>query len=478
VRGIPSIVANFGFFLQITGLLLALPIAIGLQNAEVQAVASIIATCFISFGVGFILNSYCERKELDETKSLLLMIITFTILPLVLMIPYVWNNVFSSGNPFDLLTNAYFETVSGFTTTGFTFIANTQILPISLLFYRSLVEFIGGVGFVYLLVAFLYPNRSLGAFAEAFGMEKISDNLRKVFLLVMFVYTSFVVLFTVVFYFVYSPDLVVASTAAIDILTGGYQPNVTAGFGVFQISIIVLMLLGSLNFRFYYNLFHLRIRSALTREVKLYLEIIAGATILLAVLAWVNPFDSLFHVISMMSSTGVDYIGVAVTPIAAKVAFIIVMLIGGCTFSMAGGIRIQRIRLLLDALRRKGNQPDREELKVVLTSIVSFLVILLVLSLIFSTIGISFLDSLFEVGSAFTTNGISMGITTVTIPLGYKWLLILAMVLGRIEIVSVFKVLSSTSLFEVAERLLGRLRKGLRRKGRKLRFFSRYTIVS
>jgi trk system potassium uptake protein TrkH len=147
------------------------------------------------------------------------------------------------------------------------------------------------------------------------------------------------------------------------------------------------------------------------------------------------------------------------------------MLIGGCTFSMAGGIRIQRIRLLLDALHRKGNKPDREELKVVLTSIASFIFILLVLSLIFSTIGISFLDSLFEVGSAFTTNGISMGITTVTIPLGYKWLLILAMVLGRIEIVSVFRVLSSTPLFEVAKRLLSRLRKGIRRKGRKLGFW-------
>jgi trk system potassium uptake protein TrkH len=471
VRGIPSIVTNFGFFLQITGLLLVLPIAIGLQNAEVQAVASIIATCFISFGVGFILNSYCERKELDETNSLLLMIITFTVLPLVLMIPYVWNNVFSSGNPFDLLTNAYFETVSGFTTTGFTFIANTQILPVSLLFYRSLVEFIGGIGFIYLLVAFLYPNRSLGAFSEAFGMEKISDNLREVFLLVMLVYTFFVVIFTIVFYFVYSPDLVLASCAAIDVLTGGYQPNITAGFGIFQISIIVLMLLGSLNFRFYYNLFHLRIRSAFTKEVKLYLEIIAAATILLAILAWVNPFDSLFHVVSMMSSTGVDYIGVAATPAAAKVIFIIIMLIGGCTFSMAGGIRIQRIRLLLDALHRKGNKPDREELKVVLTSIASFIFILLVLSLIFSTIGISFLDSLFEVGSAFTTNGISMGITTVTIPLGYKWLLILAMVLGRIEIVSVFRVLSSTPLFEVAKRLLSRLRKGIRRKGRKLGFW-------
>jgi len=458
---IRSIAANLGFLLQITGLLLILPMAIGLQNGELQSVASIIATCFLCFVVGFILNSYCERKELDETTSLWLMLIVFTVLPLVLMIPYIWNNVFSSGNPFDLFTNAYFETVSGFTTTGFTFIARPDLLPTSLLFYRSLVEFIGGIGFVYLLVAFLYPNHSLDAFAEAFGLEKLSDNLRKVFLIIMLVYTLFVVVFTTIFYFAFSPDIVVASSAAIDILTGGYAPNVTAGIGIFQISIVVLMLLGSLNFKFHYNFFSLKLRSALTREIKLYLEIIAGSTLLLAILAWVNPFDSLFHVVSMMSSTGVDYINVAGTPPAAKIVFILVGLIGGCTFSMAGGIRIQRIQVLIDALRKKA---DREELKAVLVSIVSFFAVLLILSLVFSTIGISFLDSVFEVGSAYTTNGISMGITTVAMPLGYKWLLIFAMNVGRIEIVAVFKALDSTGFFEIAKRFASRLRKRTRRK--------------
>jgi trk system potassium uptake protein TrkH len=224
------------------------------------------------------------------------------------------------------------------------------------------------------------------------------------------------------------------------------------------------MLLGSLNFKFYYNLFHLKLRSVLTREIKLYLGIIAGATVLLAILAWVNPFDSLFHVVSMMSSTGIDYIDVAETPTSAKIVFILIGLIGGCTFSMAGGIRIQRIRLLIDALRKKGDRPEREELKAVLTYIASFLAVLLILSLVFSTIGISLLDSLFEVGSAFTTNGISMGITTVTIPLGYKWLLIFAMTLGRIEIVAVFKALSSTTILKIAKRFASRSRKRTKRK--------------
>ncbi len=441
MKSVGKLVSNVGFLLQITGLLLVLPIAIGLQNGELQAVSSIVATCFLSFGVGFVLNSFCERKKLEDKTCLWLMLIVFTILPVVLMIPYVWNNVFGSGNLFDLFTNAYFEAVSGFTTTGFTFIAHAELLPLSLLFYRSLIEFIGGVGFVYILVAFLYPNHSLGVFAETFGVDRLSNNLKKVFLSILLVYSLFVVVFAAIFYYVYSPNVIIASATAIDVLTGGYQPNVTAGIGIFQISILALMLLGSLNFSFHYGLLHLKLRGILTPEIKLYLGIIAGATVLIAILAWVNPFDSLFHVVSMMSSTGIDYINVAATPVAAKILFILIGLVGGCAFSMAGGIRIQRIRTLADALRKNGNKPDREEVKAVLIWIPSFLIVLLILSLLFSTIGISMLDSVFEVGSALTTNGISMGITTATIPLGYKWLLILAMILGRIEIVAVFKAL-------------------------------------
>jgi trk/ktr system potassium uptake protein len=462
VESLRRVVSNLGFFLQITGLFLILPIAIGLQNGELQAVASLVTTCFLSFGVGFVLNAFCERKELDENTSLWLMLFTFTILPLVLMIPYVWNNVFGSGNPFDLFTNAYFETVSGFTTTGFSFITQADLLPVSLLFYRSLVEFIGGVGFVYILVAFFYPNHSLDVFAETFGVDKLSDNLKKVFLSVMMVYTLLVVVFTGIFYFVYSPNnIIVASCSAIDVLTGGYQPNVTAGFGVFQISILVLMLLGSVNFSFHYNLFRLKLRSLLTAEIKLYLGIIVGATLVIAVLAWVNPFDSLFHVVSMMSSTGIDYINIGAASVAAKVVFILIGLVGGCAFSMAGGIRIQRIRVLIDGLRRKA---DREELRSVLLSVVGFVVVLVVLSLVFSTIGISLLDSFFEVGSALTTNGISMGVTTVAIPLGYKWLLVLAMIVGRIEIVVVFKALKGTGISRMLKRLFGGLRRGVRRR--------------
>ena len=369
------------------------------------------------------------------------MLATFTVLPLVLMVPFVWNNVFNSGNPFDLLTNAYFESVSGFTTTGFTFISNPESLPLSLLFYRSLVEFIGGIGFVYILVAFLHPKEDLESFAETFGIEKLGTNLKKVFLSVILVYTFFAVVFSAIFYFTYSRNLVISSCTAMDVLTGGYQPNITAGIGILQISIFVLMLLGSLNFSFHYNLFRLKLRDLLTPEIKFYLIVLAVVTVIISILAWINPFDSLFHVVSMASSTGIEYLNIAATSVGAKIMFIVIGLIGGCSFSMAGGIRMRRIQQLANALRKNSDRPTREELKSILIFIIGFIAILLILSLAFSTIGITFIDSIFEVGSALTTNGVSMGATTITLPIGHKWLLIFAMIVGRVEIVSIFKVI-------------------------------------
>jgi trk system potassium uptake protein TrkH len=281
----------------------------------------------------------------------------------------------------------------------------------------------------------------------------------------MLIYTVFVALFTVIFYFAYPSSLIIASCTAIDVLTGGYQPNVTAGIGLFQISILVLMLLGSLNFQFHYNLFHLKLRNLLTPEIKLYLEILVGSALIICILAWVNPFESLFNVVSMASSTGIESppFGIVSTTLPAKILFILVGLAGGCTFSMAGGIRIGRIQTLINAVRKKGEKPTPEELKAALFSVVGFFAVLIILSLVFSTIGISVLNSFFEVGSALTTNGISMGATTVVMPLGYKWLIILAMLIGRLEIVTILAAVSGLPLLGMVKRFGGFLKKIIRR---------------
>ena len=430
-----------GFLLQVTGLLLILPVAIGLANDELQPVASIITTCFIAFGLGFAFNALAERKELDEKTSIWLMLLSFTVIPLILMIPYIWNNVFDSTNIIDLFSNAYFETVSGFTTTGFSFIQNPQTLAYSLLFYRSLIEFIGGVGFIFILIAFLYPKKHIENFLSSFGIEAIGSSLKKMLILIMVIYSLIAAIFTVIFFFTFSSNLISASTAAMDILTGGYQPTIASGIGLFQISVVVLMIIGGLSFRFHYNLFHLKVRELLTPEVKLYLLLIAVSTIIISILAWINPFDGLFNAASMLSSTGAATMDLAVFSLPAKIWLIVLMLIGGCGFSMAGGIKIERIQKLANAIRRNGEAPAKRELRSIILYLVGFIALLLLLSLAFSTSGTNMLDSVFEVGSALSTAGASIGATTVAMPVVYKWLLIFAMLVGRVEIVSIYKAI-------------------------------------
>jgi trk system potassium uptake protein TrkH len=223
------------------------------------------------------------------------------------------------------------------------------------------------------------------------------------------------------------------------------------------------MLLGSLNLKFHYNLFRLKLRNLLTPEIKLYLEILIGSGITVSILALVNPFESLFNVVSMASSTGIELFNIATTTFPAKIFLILVGLAGGCTFSMAGGIRMERIRTIINAIRRKGEQPTREKLKPVLTVIIGFFATLIILSLIFMAIGVSFLDSVFEVGSALTTNGISMGATIITMPIGYKWLLTFAMVVGRVEIVSIATAIIGLPILPMVKRLGGILKKAIRR---------------
>ena len=286
-------------------------------------------------------------------------------------------------------------------------------MPSSLLFYRSLVEFIGGVGFIYILVAFLYPKEDIDEFCDTFGIEKIGGSLKALLLTIMLVYTLFVVIFTAIFYYTYSPNLILSSCAAIDILTGGYQPNITAGIGLFQVSIILLMFIGALNFRFHYNLFHLKLRELLTPEIKLFLVLIAASTVIISILAWINPFDSFFHVVSMMSSTGAEYISIGAMPASSKNLLYNIRLIGGCAFSMAGGIRIQRIQKLIDAIRKNKDAPTRDELKTIIIYLITFIAFLFLLSYAFSFSGVSMLDSVFEIGSALSTNGVSMGATTI-----------------------------------------------------------------
>jgi len=408
------------------------------------------------------MNALCERKDLDFKSSSVLFLAAFIVMPLIGAIPYFYSDPFNSSELVDRFTNGYFESISGFTTTGFSFVQNSEALPKSLLMYRSLTELMGGVGIVFLLLAFFQSRKSLDSLSDALGIDNLKGSLKKMFFYVFGIYGLYIVAFIIIFQFLGFRDLIRTSSFVIDTITGGFQPSALQ-FQQYlalapKICIIVLMLVGSVNFAFNYHLFMCKPKKAVCSEIILFFLIITLGTSLVFFLARVNILDSLFHVVSMSSSTGYDYLNITSFNSTLLSIFILLMVIGGCAFSMAGGIRISRLITFAKSIKQsvKGmlikekiiNEPNwHAEINNIenLSSVVSillFIFTLVIFAVIFSTMGVSFTDALFEIGSALTTNGISMGNTNVTMPLAYKWLMIVAMTIGRVEILSVLIALS------------------------------------
>jgi trk system potassium uptake protein TrkH len=468
------IFANLGFLLQISGLLTLVSVPVGLCLNETEASLSVLLASVTYLGCGFLLNAMCERRELYFESSCAFVLLAFVLMPLVGAVPYVYYDPFNSSGPLDRFTNAYFESISGFTTTGFSFIPNSDVLPRTILLYRSLTELIGGIGIVFLLLVFFQTEESMNSLNETLGIENIGGSLKKTYLSVFVIYVFYVAIFTLLFYLLGIHDVVKAVSSVIDVLTGGFQPSQSQWLQYqsmsMRISLIALMFVGSVNFGFNYHLMTRKLKDLATKELILYLIVLATGTVLVAALSGINVFDSLFHVVSMSSSTGFDYIGIPMLNEAVVGVFIILMILGACSFSMAGGIKIQRIISLLESIKRnvkkifgkekysgiKSGRGTEDLVKYdsAAFSILLFIGTLFVFSMLFSTIGVSFRDALFEVGSALTTNGISMGVTTVSMPIFYKYLLMTSMIIGRIEIVTVLialwksdiKVLNLTKL--------------------------------
>jgi trk system potassium uptake protein TrkH len=459
------IYANLGFLLQIAGLLTILPIAVGLYFEETQAVVSLFLACVTFLGCGFLLNAMCERKDLDFKSSNVLFLAAFIVLPLIGALPYFYMDPFSSANIYERFSNGIFESVSGFTTTGFSFI-NPEILPKSLLIYRSLTELMGGVGLVFLLLAFFQSReKSMETYGNSIGVDNVNGNLKKTFLSVLGIYSGYILAFTAIFYALGFTNLISTGTFTIDAITGGFQPSDQQFQPLLsflpKIFIIALMLLGSLNFAFSYYLFARKPRKAFSWEIAAFLLIILLGTVSFSWLGNFDMLDSLFHVVSMSSSTGFSFIPLSSLSSTLMSMLIVLMLIGGCAFSMAGGIRVSRLLALGKSVKAsiksvlvKEHVISEEQLTIdgsdnysehlsAPVIIILFMLFLAIFSMIFTTIGVSFTDALFEVGSALTTNGISMGATNVTMPIGYKWLIITAMTIGRVEILSILIALST-----------------------------------
>jgi trk system potassium uptake protein TrkH len=447
------LLANLGFVLQFAGFFVLIPIIAAFYLNETEALIPLLTTSISLLVTGFLLNALCERKVLSFKNSCLLLCLVFLILPLFTSIPCQYLNPLKISNPLEKFTVCYFESVSTSTTTGLTLMKNVSLSK-SLILYRSVIQWVGGIGLIFILLSFFYPADFADRISKLIDIERITEKIKKSFIIVVLIYAILTGIFISIFFFLGYDIIDSASLVLSTIVTGSLPVQTIPDSFLLKIFLMVVMIIGATNFWVIYRIFNLKMKKTFTKEFEVFILLILIATFFVFAFSNLDLFSSLFHVVSTSSTTGINYVDFnkiaspsLVQPL--KIIFIALMFIGGCSFSTAGGIKVKRIIILFKSipilvkreLTKKGekivyegNEIEDSELMKHFLNIILSVFLIFISAFIFTFYGFSFEDSVFETLSAFSTAGVSIGITSLSLSLELKWLLIILMIVGRVEI--------------------------------------------
>jgi len=460
-KTIGVLLANMGFVLQVSGIFIIIPIIASFFLNETSAALALFITATVLFTLGFLTNSLCEKKEMTYKQSCTLIVFVFVILSIIGSIPYLYVNI-ADGNLLKRITDSLFESVSGFTTTGFSVIPDLSILPKSIILYRALTQLIGGISIVLVLLAFFYPEAKLREFARSMGLNKDNHKIRKSFLFIIAINCAFTAIMIALGYtFGYNELMNLGSVVFSAVSTGGFSPinDLTTLLTRAPLNIIIpiCMVFGASNVIIFAGLYRKKFREFLNSETTVLLVLIAISMIIVTLFFGLNPYDAGFHVISAISTSGFSYLPTESWSDSLKLFLVSLMFIGGASFSTAGGVKIYRIMMLIKnvpstvafTINGKENKVHLFEKEygnneVIQAAIMVFLTIglIFVSALIVSYYGFRPIDALFDCTAAVTTTGLSVGVVTPSLAIGLKWLFMTLMVVGRVEIL-VFLVMFS-----------------------------------
>jgi len=446
------LLANLGFVLQFAGFFVLIPIIAAFYLNETEALIPLLVTSVSLLVTGFFLNALCERKVLSFKDSCLLLCLVFLILPLFTSIPCQYLNPLKISNPVEKFTVCYFESVSTSTTTGLTLMRNVSLSK-SLILYRSVIEWVGGIGLIFILLSFFYPADFADRISKLIDIERITEKIKKSFVIVVLIYAILTGIFISIFFFL-GCDIIDSTSLVLSTIVTDLPAVKIPESLLLKALLMIIMIIGAANFWVIYRLFNLKMKKTFTREFEIFILIILIATFFVFAFSNLDLFSSLFHVVTTSSSAGIDYIDFnkitspsLVQPL--KIIFIALMFIGGCSFSTAGGIKVKRIIILFKSipilikreLTKKsekivyeGNEIEDSELMEHFLTVILSVFLIFISAFIFTFYGFSFEDSVFETLSAFSTAGVSIGITSLSLSLELKWLLIILMIVGRVEI--------------------------------------------
>ena len=339
------------------------------------AALSFLWTVLICLGAGLLLSfRKPENQTLRARDGFVVVSLSWIAISLLGALPFVFTGVTSS------FVDALFDTVSGFTTTGATIFSDVESLPASVLMWRSFTHWVGGMGVLVFIMAFvpLSGGRNMHIMkAESTGPDvgKLVPRVRTTALLLYSIYLAFTLLEFVLLLFGDMTVFEALNTAFSTAGTGGFgfRNDSMLSFSPYvQVVLTVFMLLFSINFGAYYLAFRGKIKESLNAEVRTFLLIVLGAVVLIvvnivgniaadpALQAQLGGSDNLggiirhvaFTVASIVSTTGFSTVDFALWPALACAVLVLLMFVGACAGSTGGGMKVSRFMLMFKGVGR------------------------------------------------------------------------------------------------------------------------------
>ncbi len=468
---------NVGQALLVSALFMFLSLIVSIVNGKDSALGPLAISFIITFIVGIFPFIFVRKAGNISLQDGYMIIVLSWLLSFIFgMLPYVlWGGEFT-------LVNAWFESVSGYTTTGSTILTDVESLPKSLVFWRSSTHFIGGLGivvFLLLIIPDASPFRMRLTNIELSSLSREGYRFRsiKTVHVIAFVYVGLVLVETLL--------LKIAGMSLFDALNHSFSTVATGGFSTRNMSIayydsplidiilMVFMLLSSIHFGLLFGVFATRSLKPFRHPV---IKFFLGTFVVLSLLVTISLktsgtcdnwgralLDSSFQVASMLTTTGFGTADNAAWPLFANIILLYAVFQCGCSGSTTGGVKSDRVYIAFKAIARQVKQilhpssimqlrvgnhflKDNEAFSAILY-IVFYLLILLISFVFLVLCGIDVpeafsgcLSSFGNAGPALDSLG-TMG-NYASQPGIAKFVFTLDMIFGRLEIYPVFIVLS------------------------------------
>ncbi len=439
------------------------------ENEVFVFIASIVITFLAGLGLSEIRSNDEELRLID---GLGVVSLGWAIISAFGALPYYLSGTLN-------YLDAYFETMSGFTTTGATVINNIDILPNSILFWRAMTQWLGGMGIIVLAVAIL-PALSIGGM-QLFGAEspgpkidKLRPKIRETAKILYGVYLIFTGAQIIL--------LLIGGMSLFDSFSHTFCTLATGGFSTRNDSIAYynspfiegvitfFMFLAGTNFILHYSALRGKINYFKNKEFLFYITIILSTILVMTFTLNNSIYSSLsdsfryssFQTVSIMTTTGFTTSNFDAYPALSRIILLVLMFIGGCACSTGGGIKNIRIILILKYFYREiykflhpnailsirvGEDTIPEDvIKGVMAFFIGYITIFVISIIIVSSYGIDLITAISSVAATLGNIGPGLGLvgpmyTYALLPDFIKVVLMFCMWAGRLEIFTVMVLL-------------------------------------